>query len=162
MNLEELYKKIIPPNNYQDRKDFYNDSIIDSLNEDQKKLIEEMLIEELKLKFDLLVIETLAYLKSKKSINVIENHLKESKDTFNNIIIAWSLYSLGDKKDKMIDIAYNNFLEVNDNYSKTYLFYYLAKFKSDKIDSLIKSHINDSDFLVSYSAKQALSNKGNE
>lgn len=156
MNLDKLYSKIIPPDNYQDRKDFYNEDILDSLDEKQKTVIEEMLIKDLRTKCDLLIIESLAHLKSSESINVIENHLQESKDFHDKLIIAWCLYSLGKDREKMIDIAYESFLLIENKYTKTYLFYYLAMFKNDKINNLIKSFFNDKDFLLSSNAKSSL------
>lgn len=155
MNLEELYKKIIPID-YQEKKDFYNEDILDTLDEKQKSVIERMLIQDLTKKFDLLIIESLAYLKSKQSINVIENHLQESKDPFDKLIIAWCLYSLGKDPERMVNIAYKSFLLIENNNNKTYLFYYLAMFKNDKINDLIKSFFNDDDFLVSSNAKSSL------
>ncbi len=126
MNLEELYRRIIPPDDYQHRKDFHNEEILDRLDEKQKLAIEKMLIRDLMKKCDVLIIESLAYLKSKQSINVIENHLKESKDPHDKIIIAWCLYSLDKDREKMVDIAHRSFLLIENNYTKTYLFYYLA------------------------------------
>ena len=119
-------------------------------------MIEEMLIEDLKSRNDLLLIETLAYLKSEKAIPIIESVLKKSNEPYDKIIIAWSLFSLNYNKDKMIDIAYDSFLEVTNDYSKTYLFFYLAKFNNSKINALIESYTNNKNFLLANNSKRAL------
>ena len=156
MNIENIYKKIIPPNDYKNRRDFYNDDLIDNLNCEEKELIEDMLIEDLKSRHDLLLIETLAYLKSKKAIQFIESILKKSNEPYDKIIIAWSLFSLNHNKDKMIDIAYDSFLEITNDYSKTYLFFYLVKFNDNKTNALLESYTDNKNFLLANNSKRAL------
>ncbi len=156
MNIKKLYKRIIPPDNYENRKDFYNEDLIDNLIHKKKVLIENMLIEDLKSKYDLLIIETLAYLKSEKSIQLIEKILKKSNEPYDKVIIASSLFSLNYNKDKMIDIAYNNFLEITNDYSKTYLFFYLIKFNDSKTNALIESYTDNKNILLANNSKRAL------
>lgn len=156
MDLQELYRKIIPPNNYKDRKDFYNDDILDRLSYLEKAKIEDMLIEDLQSNNDMLIIETLAYIKSIKSLPLIYQKLKDSNNAYNNIIICWHLYSLDQKKEEMITIAYENFFKIDDTYLKTMLFYYLARFNDTKLDSILRSYINDKDILLRSNAKDAL------
>lgn len=156
MNIENVYKKIIPPNDYKNRRDFYNEDLIDNLTCEEKELIENRLIEELKSSHDLLIIETLAYLKSEKAIQFIEKALKKSNEPYDKIIIAWSLFSLNHNKDKMIDIAYESFLEITNDYSKTYLFFYLVKFNDSKINALVESYKDNKSFLLANNSKRAL------
>lgn len=156
MNIKELYNEIIPPDNYESRRDFNNEYIIDRLNFNEKSEIEEMLLENLINNYDLLIIETLAYLKSKKSVNVIEKKLTEATNLFDKIVIAWCLFSLDKDKDKMINIAYDSFLKVENDYTKTYLFYYLVKFNNSKLNSLVESYTNSKNILLSHNSKTAL------
>lgn len=158
MDLEIKYKEIIPPKDYQHRKDFNNEYLIDELSIQEKKEVEELLINDLdsSLGVDLLVIETLAYLKSEKSINIIREKLNDSKESYDKIIIARCLFNLGEKKDLMIKIAYESFLTIKDDYAKTYLFYILAKFNSEKINNLIKTYTTSTNILLAHNSKMAL------
>ena len=155
-NLKELYKRIIPPNNYLSRKDFYNDEIIDNLDKNSILAIENMLIEDLKSNYDILIIETLAYIRSIKSTRVINQKLNEAKSPVDKIIIAWCLYSLGYNKDLMIGIADENFSLINDDYEKTMVFYYLSKFNDPRLDLILKSYIDHNNILLSHNSKIAL------
>jgi hypothetical protein len=156
MNIEKTYKKIIPLDDYQSRRDFSNEDLIDNLTCEEKILIEDLLIEDLKFRYDLLLIETLAYLKSEKAIRIIENILKKSNDPHDNVIIAWSLFSLNHDKNKMIDVAYDNFLEITNDYTKTYLFFYLIRFNDIKINALLESYTDNKSFLLANNSKRAL------
>ncbi len=156
MNTEKLYKKIIPPDDYENRRDFYNGDLIDNLNQEERVLIENMLIEDLVSRHDLLVIETLANLNSKKSTEVIEKRLEEIEEPFDKIIIASCLYKLNKDKHKMIDVAYDNFLLIRDDYAKTSLFYYLGSFNEPKLNSLLKSYNNDKNILLAHNSKAAM------
>ncbi|WP_271765055.1 hypothetical protein [Aquimarina algiphila] len=156
MNIKKIYKKIIPPDTYKDRKDFYNEDLIDNLTSQEKVLIENMLIEDLKSRHDLLIIETLAYMKAEKSIEVIEKRLESVEEPFDKIIIAWFLYNLNKDKSRMVDIAYNNFLLINDDYVKTRLFYYLGKFKENKLNLILETYANNKNILLSENSKAAL------
>lgn len=156
MDIEKLYKEIIPIDDYKNRRDFSNEDLMDNLDNEEKVLIEKMLIKDLVSRYDLLVIETLAYIKSGKSIEIIEKRLKEAKEPFDKIIIAWCLYRLNKDRHRMVDIAYNNFLLVNDDYSKTSLFYYLGKFNENKLNSLLKTYTNNKNILLSHNSKAAL------
>lgn len=156
MDLKELYKKIIPINDYENRRDFSNEDLIDNLDSREKVLIEKMLIEDLISRHDLLVIETLAYIKSEKSVKIIKKKLKEVKEPFDKIIIAWCLYKLDKDKNTMVNIAYDNFLLINDDYDKTLLFYYLGKFNENKLNLLLESYTNNKNILLSHNSKIAL------
>lgn len=153
---QDLYKTIIPPNNYESRRDFENESIIDGLSVDQKNELEELLINDLLENDDILIIQTLVYLNSGKSIDLILKKLYDSEEPARRIMIASYIYKLDDKKDEMITIARDSFLLVNDIYVKKSMFYYLSSFKNEKLNHLIEKHFNDENYLVSYNAKQAL------
>jgi len=95
-------------------------------------------------------------MKSEKSIRIIEKRLDEVKEPFDKIIIAWCLYRLNKDKTRMVDVAYDNFLLVNDDYAKTSLFYYLGKFNEIKLNSLLKSYTDNKNILLAYNSKAAL------
>lgn len=156
MNVKKIYKKIIPPDDYEHRRDFYNEDLIDNLTIEKRVMIENMLMEDLKSRHDLLVIETLVYLKSVKSIEIIEKRLVETKEPFDKIIIAWCLFDLDKDKGRMVEIAYDNFLSITNVYAKTRLFYYLAKFNQPKLNTLLKSYVDNKNFLLANNSKRAL------
>nr|WP_298789348.1 hypothetical protein [uncultured Allomuricauda sp.] len=156
MDINNFYAKIIPPDDYEHRRDFKNENLIDDLNNSEKKALENLLIEDLSSRMDLLVIETLAYIKSKKSVGLIEQKLDESTEPYDKIIIAWCLYSMDKDKDRMIKIAHDNFLLINNDYVKTTLFYYLGKFKEEKLNGVLKSYNNSKNVLLSHNSKAAL------
>jgi len=156
MNIRKLYKKIIPPDNYENRRDFYNEDLIDNLTSEETKLIENMLIKDLISRYDLLLIETLTYLKSTKSIEIIEEKLNEVEEAFDKIIIACCLYKLERNKSEMVDVAYDNFLLIKNDYAKTSLFYYLVKFNNAKLNKLVELYTNSKNILLAHNSKTAL------
>lgn len=163
MNINEIIQKIIPPDNYQNRYDFDNRSIIDSLSYEEQKQVEELLIKLLMTKSDLLIVETLSYLKSEKSLPIFYSLLNSDCNEWAKIIISASIYSI--KKDNMmIDVAINAFkkFEQNqDNYFKFTvlpMFYYLARFRNERINDILEKYSKDSDYLIAYNANKALNN----
>jgi hypothetical protein len=158
MNIENLYKKIIPKN-YQNNSYFNNENedLLNKLSDFEKKEIEKLLIENLKISDDTLIVETLAYLKSYSAIPLIHEKLILSKAPTDKIIFAISLYNLNYEKDNMIEIVYNSFLEVKNKYTLTYLFYYLVKLNDIRINDYIKSFANCKDNDLSYNSITALS-----
>lgn len=156
MNVKDLYRKIIPSDDYETRRDFDNEELIDNLDTNQRLLVEDMLIKGLEAKYDLLIIETLAYIKSTKSIPLIEEKLNTLKDSYEKVIIAWCLFSLNRDKDRMVKLAIDSFSQVSNDYSKTYLFYYLVKFDNEKINKLVESYCNSSNILLSHNSTTAL------
>ncbi|WP_417800422.1 hypothetical protein [Tenacibaculum sp.] len=151
----ELYNEIIPPNNYEFRRDFDNTELVNSLSEENKTLIENLLIKDLENNEDILLIETLAKIGSKKSVELIKKKLINNKNLNERIIISYSIYFLTKDTD-MIREAYESFLKIDDKYSKVSMFYYLAKFNVLEIKNLISRFVEDEDFLVSYNAKRAI------
>ncbi|NDI99425.1 hypothetical protein GWA97_10105 [Flavobacterium sp. LaA7.5] len=157
MEISKLYKEIIPPNNYENRRDFKNKKIIDSLSKSEKTEIEKLLIAGLKSNNrDLLIIKTLTYMNSKDSIPLMKQHLETPENSSAEVVIAACIYKLDNSEHEMIDVAYNAFLNTNSKYDKIPLFYYLVLFKSEKIDNLIKSYFNDNDVSIAGNAKRAV------
>src|ERR1051326_5399460 len=149
MNLEQLIDKIIPPADYLNRKDFSNTDIIDQLNDNEKKLIEDILIERLlDTTDDMLIIDTLAYLKSEKSLPILYNFLKNDSDSMFKLVVATSIFEINRDQD-MINVAVDSFKKLKndkDAYRTFKLipaFYYLAKFKFGTTNKLIEEYTED-------------------
>lgn len=165
MDIESLINKIIPPADYQHRNGFSNTYRIDQLNEHEKKLVEDKLIDKLLSKSeDILVVETLAYLKSEKSLPLLYDLLSKSTGETAKLIIATSIFEInGD--NEMIDIAIDSVKKIDsikDAYHVYRLiptFYYLAKFQNDKVNRIINEYSNSKEYLIAYNAKQALGKK---
>jgi hypothetical protein len=62
-NIETIIKEIIPPDDYQHRNGFCNESYIDKLNDLEKIQVEDELINMFQKSDDLLIADTLAYMK---------------------------------------------------------------------------------------------------
>ncbi len=157
MDINELYEKIIPPSTYEYRRDLDNTVIIDGLNDKDKKKLEELLITDLKENDDILIIETLAYLNSKKAINIFLEKLNSTTNPVDKIMISHFIYKLDDTKKDMIEIAYNSFKLIDENSNaKITMFYYLSYFKNEKLNTLIREYFNHDDYLISNNAKKAI------
>ena len=93
------------PVNPENRDGFNNEPLIDNLTIDERDQVENQLIDKLSIKSaDLLIVETLGYMKSKKSYKKLYNLLTQEKDPGNKIIIASSIYQI-DPDEKLIDIS---------------------------------------------------------
>ena len=117
--------------------------------------MENLLIGKLEHKPDILVIETLAYMRSKKSLPVLYGLLKESNEEMFRIIIASSIFQIAQDRD-MIEIAKSSFEKLEDKYQIIASFYYLISFQDSGISSLINGFTNNSDHLIANNAKRAL------
>ena len=56
----------------------------------------------------------------------------------------------------MIDIAIDSFKKLPYIYYVIDAFYYLIKFKNDKVNELIQKHTKDKDDLIAYNAQRSL------
>ena len=164
INTETLINRIIPPADYQHRNGFSNTDIIDKLSEQEKKLMEDALINMLMTKNDdTLIIETLAYLKSVKSLPFLYEFLKNNSDTMSKIIVSTSIFAINQDND-MVDIAITSFKNLENTKDSYYVyklitaFYYLIKFNKPEVNEIIKEYLNHKEYLLSYNAKRALGN----
>ena len=156
MDLKKKLAEIIPPNQTQYRREFYNTPIIDALTDDEKIEIEQGLIDMLyRMPSDLLIVQTLDYMKSTKAIQAMKNALDKCNNQLQRIILARSIFKI-DQDYKMIDIAMDSFIRLNNKWDLVFCFDYLSTFKSDMINAEIKKYINHDDFLISHNAKKAL------
>jgi len=91
MDILKLLDEVTPPADYSHRNGFSDNSLIDSLNDVEKAQLEDALIQKIfepKGETELLVVETLSYLKSEKSIPILEQLLQRSSDPMKKLIIA--------------------------------------------------------------------------
>jgi len=163
MSIVELITKIIPPSDYQHRDSFSNKRIIDNLTDDEKNQVEEALIKKLSQESitqpDILIIETLAYLKSQKSLVLMYGLLKTAMEY--QIDISTYIYLIN-QDDNMIDTAINAFRKTHDKTKPYYVFglihdfYSLSQFKVEKVNKLIEEYTTSDEMLVAYNSKRAL------
>ncbi|HMG67004.1 MAG TPA: hypothetical protein VK588_04925, partial [Chitinophagaceae bacterium] len=108
MEIEELVALVVPPADYQHRNGFNNIPLISKLTKDEKTQLEDALISKLtnesKVSIDTLIIETLAFLKSEKSLPILKQLLGASSNNLTRLKIAASIFEIG-KENDMIDIA---------------------------------------------------------
>jgi hypothetical protein len=155
-HIRELINKIIPPADYQHRNGFSNDNIIDKLSDGDKNNVEIELINLLSnYNGDVLIVETLAYMNSHKSLDSLYKILNSVNTASDKIIIASSIYKISQDK-AMVDISLNAIKTITDKYSLISLFYYLTNMQSNVINDYIAQFKSDSDYLLSYNAKRAL------
>jgi hypothetical protein len=154
--VDELINEIIPPADYAHRNGFNNEPIIDTLDDSEKLLIENELIKMILNSNDLLIAETLAYIKSTNSLQVLKNKLDTMTNPNEIIILAAAIFRIDSKDFNMANIAYNSFLTIKDKYSLISLFYYLARFNDTRINKMIRSFFDNKDFLISYNSKRAM------
>lgn len=153
--IDKLIADIIPPDDYQHRNDFSNTHIIDNLNNQERILIEDALLKKLLNKPDMLIVETLAYMKSLESLPILINLLNQCSDDMGRIVIATSVFEINHNYE-MISVSVDAFKRLNNPYQKISAFYYLRKFKNEATDATIREHTLHQDYLLSYNAKQAL------
>jgi len=165
MYIDKLVNEVIPPCDYQHRNGFNNIPIIDELTENEKQLLEKALIQKLQSEaekeIDTLIVDTLAYLKSDKSIPVLKNLLEECNIIDIKLSLATSIFEINQDAE-MVDIAVGLVKEMDNKKDAYYVymlssaFYYLAKFKNEKTQQLLKEYSSHPEYLISYNAKQAL------
>ncbi|MBN8858596.1 MAG: hypothetical protein J0H29_09415 [Sphingobacteriales bacterium] len=165
MDIEKIVAEIIPPSDYQHRNGFNNVPLIDKLSDDEKRGVQDALIYKLlfesEKEIDTLVIETLAYLKSQKSLPVLYKLLEKCSNGMIKLVISASIFEIN-KDSNMIDIAIGIIKTIDDKsdayyvYKLTSAFYYLAKFHERKTTKLLEEYSKHPEYLISYNAKQAL------
>ena len=162
-DINHLIENIIPyPADYSTRNGFNNESIINDLDIDEKILVEEALIKLLDIHpDDELIIETLANLKSEKSLPKLYKLLEKSQSGLFKLKIATTIYQINHDAD-LIEIAVketkqlDNEKDAYNGYKLIAAFYCLEKFQNDETNSIIMSYTGHDEYLISYNAKRAL------
>jgi hypothetical protein len=163
MNTQELITRIIPPSTHEFREGFSNHEIIDGLNDQEKNEVERELIVLLELSEDdpdTLIVETLAYMKSKKSLVTLRRLIKKHLPIYIILSIATSIYDI-DKDERMIDIAIQNFEKLKSNTDIMVALYYLYKLNHKSTDDIIRKYLDHKDYYVSYHAKRFMDLRAN-
>ena len=161
-NVRKLIKDIIPPADYSHRNGFSNEHMIDKLKPNIKTKVETALLHKLSDEpEDILIVETLAYMKSVKAIPQLRSLLENCSYVLEKIKIAASLFEII-QDISLIDIAINEFRNLDNKedsyyiYKLTSAFYYLIKFNSRDVNEIINEYTNHKEDLISYNAKRAL------
>lgn len=155
MDINKIISEIIPPDDYQHRNGFSNEHVIDKLSDDDKFQVEAELIDMLQKKSDMLIVETLGYMKSNKSLPVLYELLENLNNKMAKIITAFSIFEIN-QDQKMIGVAKSSLKNIKDKYQLIPAFHYLMRFQDPEISELIREYTTSSDYLISYNAKQAL------
>ena len=165
MEFEKKVDRIIPLMDYKYRNGFSNIQLINELTDIEKENLERVLIEKIIFaddNLDILIVETLGYLKSEKALPILRDKLMESTDNISKLIIASSIYDIDKKSIDMIDVAISSVNEI-DNKNDVYYVYklasvfdYLAEFRSPKINDVIREYAKHEEYLISYNAKRHL------
>ncbi len=159
MDIQDILRRVIPPNTRDYREGFQNNQIIDQLNDLEKSALETALIAMLPVTKDPLIIETLAYMKSSNALPALYDKLVTLPDM--NLTTAVCIFEIN-ADSAMIDVALDAARKIasrTDPYRKfslIYIFFPLSKFKHQKINAFIEQFINDDDFLIAYNAKRFL------
>jgi len=156
-DLTKLIDDIIPyPDDREHRDGFSNEQIIDGLTSEEKDQVESLLLDKLDVRpNDLLIVDTLGYMKSKRSLDKLYKLLNKEERQGNKIIIASSIYSIEPDK-KLVDIALEAGRTLTNWWDLVSIFYYLAKFKNKRTDDFIRQYFNHKEYLVSYNAKRSV------
>lgn len=163
MDINKILSEIIPSDDYQHRNGFSNEHLIDKLSDEENLKVETELINMLQKKPDMLIVETLGYMKSEKSLPVLYELLKKADDGMAKLILASSIYRINKDKE-LVEIAISSFKELEKSKDAYYIyrviptFYYLAKFQEQKTTKLLEEYSKHSEYLISYNAKQVLGN----
>jgi len=158
MDLNELMSQIIPPQTKERIYGYSNTDIIDGLSEIERQAVENALIQSVTTAghIDQLAVKTLAYMRSVKAVPALYRLLAIKDNHVSVLITAVAIYQIV-SDPAMIDTGIDAFRKMNDD---TLLilpsFAYLAMFRSEKADDVIRAYINDKEPLVAYNAQKAL------
>jgi len=156
MDIQSKLERIIPTDDFQHRWEFSNQHLVDELDDSEKKEIEALLIKKLcNEPGDILIVETLSYIRSKKALPAIRNSLKICVNKIQRIIIAVSIYKI-DQDNDMINVSISAFKQLHNKWDFVVAFGYLKGFNDSRINQMIEEYIDHPDFLISYNAKKAL------
>lgn len=156
MNIDDLIKEIIPPATYHYRNGFSNEDIIDSLSPEEKSLVEDRLIQMLLSgSNDLLIIETLVYMRAIKAVPIIIEVLERVRKRGKRLVIIGYLYELtGDKK--WIREGMVCFKSIRSKHSIMAAFYTLYKFGTQEAKDILESYVNHKDVLLQSNSRRFL------
>jgi len=155
-NINQLLNELIPPSDYQHRNGFSNENIVHSLTDEEKPEVEQNLIQMLDKKDDELIGETLAIMKSTKSLPILQKRLECARNPTSKIFWASYINEINGGSEEMKLIALNETDNVTEKYSQIGIFHQLAKFNDTRINEKIRNFINHKDYLIAYNARVSL------
>lgn len=153
MDINKIISEIIPLDDYQHRNGFSNVQLIYNLSNEEIFKVETELITMVQKKPDMLIVETLGYMKSEKSLPVLYELLENVNDEMEKIIISTSIFEIN-QDQKMLEKAKASFKTIKDKFQLISAFHYLIRLQDSEITKLIQEYTTNSDYLISYNAKQ--------
>ena len=138
---------------WSERKDGIPLHLLDNLEDEDLKIAEQELINNLSLRDDWPILG-LGHIKSKKSLSKLYELLSESKKE-QKISIALAIFKIC-ADSKMIDITFEEMVKVKDTYSLIHIVYLLVEFENDKINQFVANLRKHNNYLVAYNASSAL------
>ena len=154
--------KIIPPARREYREGFNNRTLVDQLGTSERIELEEELIGLLtrrivqKDELDNLIVDTLAYMQSQKSLPVLYKALQHYENPCSKIIIASIIYELC-VDVSMIPIVLDTMKQVENTFALIICLLYLRKFSNSKdVTNILEKYALSNDFLVRINATRAL------
>lgn len=153
MDINKIISEIIPLDDYQHRNGFSNVHLIYNLSNEERFNVETELITMVQKKPDMLIVETLGYMKSEKSLPVLYELLENVNDEMEKIIISTSIFEIN-QDQKMLEKAKASFKTIKDKFQLISAFHYLIRLQDPEITKLIQEYTTNSDYLISYNAKQ--------
>ncbi len=153
---------IIPPDDHTHRNGFTNEPLVDTLDDADRSTLERALIARLQAgTTDLLVVETLAYLKAQAAVPEMQAFLARCPEPVTRLGAADALYRLT-RDGALLGVALEAFrcVEAHQDAYQVYAllpcFYYLSSFEGVEVDSVLAAYAHHANYLVSYNAKQAM------
>ena len=94
-------------------------------------------------------------MQSQSALPALNFALKTNKIPLQRILIAVDIYKLN-KDNHMADVALENFDMISSKWDLIFAFHPLAEFQDTRINDKISGFTSNSDYLISYNAKNAL------
>ena len=110
-----------------------------------------------------MIYETLAYLRSVKSLPLLYEILPEV-DIRLKLPLSTSIYSINGDEEmiKMALATFNSFDKKSPYYKYDVItaLGYLSEFRREEVDAVIRQYVDSTDYLIAYNAKRVLGNPG--
>jgi hypothetical protein len=158
--MKELIKQIIPPKTRECREGFSNKMLIDQLSEDDRYNIKKELIALLIASedTDLLVVETLVYLRCQEALRYFHLMLSKNPSPITFFGLALAIYQLSND-DNVINIMENKMLGLTEQYQIVTGLNYLAQIRDSRVVQILNRYANSDSTIVAGVAKSHLVNR---
>ena len=154
---------IIPPSDHAHRNGFTNEPLLDALGRSERRALEQALVADLQAgSTDLLVVETLAYLRAQSAVPAVRAFIGRCPDPTTRLGATAACYRLTQDHGLLVP-ALNDFraLEARTDAYRVYAMisglYYLAEFEGPEVDRVLETYARHSEYLLKYNAARARS-----